>query len=150
MDDGILVSVSRKHYEKLRSLYDLGNRKEKLTPEHQLLGSNDETKELATEDAKKFRSALGALLYMAQDRWDFQHSVKCLASYMAKPTELAVKCLQQTLLYVKGAEDFSFLLRYNTKKAKMMDILYHLRQGEELEEKEKEEAVVAIQDRHLL
>ena len=139
MEEGILVSVSRKHHEKLRSLYNLGSRKEKMTPEHQLLGSKDETKELESEEAKKFRSALGALLYVAQDRWDLQHSVKCLASYMAKPTELAVKCLQQTLLCVKGTEDLSFLRRYNSKKAKMMNVLYRLPQGEGLEEEDKEE-----------
>ena len=135
VEEGILVSVSKKHYEKLRSLYDLGNRKEKMTPEHQLLGSRDETKELAPEEAKKFRSALGTLLFVAQDRWDLQHSVKCLASYMAKPTEMAVKCLQQTLLYVKGTESLCFPLRYSGKRATMMDVLYRLPQGEELEAK---------------
>ena len=131
--------MSKKHYEKLRSLYDLGSRKEKMTPEHQLLGSRDETKELAPEEAKKFRSALGTLLYVAQDRWDLQHSVKCLASYMAKPTEMAVKCLQQTLLYVRGTESLCFLLRYSGKTATMMEVLYRLPQGEELEAKDKEE-----------
>ena len=139
VDEGILVSVSKKHYEKLRSLYDLGNRKEKMTPEHQLLGGRDETKELVPEEAKKFRSALGTLLYVAQDRWDLQHSVKCLASYMAKPTEMAVKCLRQTLLYVRGTESLCFLLRYSGKRATMMDVLYRLPQGEELEAKDKEE-----------
>ena len=74
VDEGILVSVSKRHYEKLQGLYDLGNRKEKMTPENQLLGSKDETKELASEDAKKFRSALGTMLYMSQDRWDVQRS----------------------------------------------------------------------------
>ena len=139
MDEGILVSVSKKHYEKLRSLYDLGNRREKMTPEHQLLGSPDETKELASEEAKKFRSALGTLLYVAQDRWDLQRSVKCLASYMAKPTEMAVKCLQQTLLYVKGTESLCFLLRYSGRKGTMMEVLCRLPQGEELEARDREE-----------
>ena len=153
VDEGILVSVSKKRYEKLRSLYDLGNRKEKMTPEHQLLGSRDETKEtkeLAPEEAKRFRSALGTLLYVAQDRWDLQHSVKCLASYMAKPTEMAVKCLQQTLLYVRGTESLCFLLRYSGKRATMMEVLYRLPQGEELEAKDKEEGEEEEKRKHVL
>ena len=141
VEEGTLVSVSKKHYdyEKLRGLYDLDRRKEKMMPEYQLLGSKDETKELASEEAKRFRSALGALLYMAQDRWDLQRSVKCLASHMAKPTEMAVKCLQQTLLYVKGTQNLSFLLRYSGSRRTMMDVLYQLPQSEELEEKDHEE-----------
>ena len=139
VEEGILVSVSKKHYEKLRGLYDLDHRKEKMTPEHQLLGCKDETKELASEEAKRFRSALGMLLYMVQDRWDLQRSVKCLASHMAKPTEMAVKCLQQSLLCVKGTENLSFLLRYSGSRRTMMDVLYRLPQGEELEEKDYEE-----------
>ena len=111
-----------------------------MTPEHQLLGSKDDTKELASEDAKKFRSALGTLLHMSQDRWDLQRSVKSLASHMAKPTKMAVKRLRQTLLHVKGTENLSFLLRYSGNRRTMMKVLY-LPQGEELEEKDNEEEI---------
>ena len=79
------------------------------------------------------------ILYMAQDRCDLQHSVKCLASYMAKPTEVAVKCLQQILLCVRGAENLSFILRYSGKRGTMMEVLYRLPQGEQLEEEERGE-----------
>ena len=69
------MSVSKKRDEKLRGLYDLGHRKEKMAPKHQLLGTKDE---LASVETKKFRSALGTLLYMAQDHWDLQRSAKCV------------------------------------------------------------------------
>ena len=112
LEEGILVTVSKKHYEKLRGLYKLGNRKPRQTPEHQLIGTVDDSKELEESECKKFRSALGTLLYISQDRWALQHVTKCLASKMSKPTKQALTCLKQALLYVQGTEQLGFLLKY--------------------------------------
>ena len=137
LEEGILVTVSKKHYEKLKGLYKLGNRKPRQTPEHQLIGTVDNSKELEENECKKFRSALGTLLYISQDRWDLQHVTKCLASKMSKPTEQALTCLKQALLYVQGTEQLGFLLKYTKVGNKMLDAIYQREEQEEEDEEKK-------------
>ena len=54
----------------------------------------DKSKECTQEEAKRFRSGLGSILYFSQDRVDIQFATKALASSMSKPTQQAVKCLK--------------------------------------------------------
>jgi hypothetical protein len=45
---------------------------------------------LNAEDAKFFRIAFGICIYVSQDRYDIQHSVRALGTRIAEPTKTAM------------------------------------------------------------
>ena len=75
-------------------LYGLEERKERATPD---IAIDRLEGEAADQTEKKmFRSALGTLLYLSQDRPDVQNSVRNLAQFMSNPTkEVCEKGFQQ-------------------------------------------------------
>ena len=118
--EGIVVQPNEKYIKKLLELYDLGRLKSKATPEHVDLVKEDKSKELGPEETKRFRSGLGSVLYLAQDRIDIQYASKCLASSMSKPTQQALKCLKHLILYLSGTANRSTLLPYSTKGKRLI------------------------------
>ena len=58
-----------------------------------------------------FRSALGLILYIAQDRPDIQFPAKILATYMAHPCIKALAAVKHLALYLSGTETSGILLR---------------------------------------
>ena len=79
LKEGVVVQPNEQYVKKLLELYDLGRLKSKATPEHVDLVKEDKSKELGPEETKRFRSGLGSVLYLAQDRIDIQYASKCLA-----------------------------------------------------------------------
>ena len=118
--EGIVVQPNEKYIKKLLELYDLGRLKSKATPEHVDLVKEDKSKELGPEETKRFRSGLGSVLYLAQNRIDIQYASKCLASSMSKPTQQALKCLKHLILYLSGTANRSTLLPYSTKGKRLI------------------------------
>ena len=57
------------------------------------------------EDVSRFRSAVGALLYIAGDRPDLQFHTKELAGRLQKPTIGAMATLRQVIGYLVGTSD---------------------------------------------
>ena len=112
--------LNEKYIKKLLELYDLGRLKSKATPEHVDLVKEDKSKELGPEETKRFRSGLGSVLYLAQDRIDIQYASKCLASSMSKPTQQALKCLKHLILYLAGTANRSTFLPYSTKGKRLI------------------------------
>ena len=74
VEEGIVVQPNEKYIKKLLELHDLGRLKSKATPEHVDLVKEDKSKELGHEETKRFRSGLGSVLYLAQDRIDIQYA----------------------------------------------------------------------------
>ena len=120
VEEGIVVQPNEKYIKKLLELYDLGRLKSKATPEHVDLVKEDKSKELGPEETKRFRSGLGSVLYLAQDRIDIQYASKCLASSMSKPTQQALKCLKHLILYLSGTANRSTLLPYSMKGKRLI------------------------------
>ena len=118
--EGIVAQPNEKYIKKLLELYDLGRLKSKATPEHVDLVKEDKSKELGPEETERFRSGLGSVLYLAQDRIDIQYASKCLASSMSKPTEQSLKCLKHLILYLAGTANRSTLLPYSTKGKRLI------------------------------
>ena len=52
-----------------------------------------------------FRSGLGLVLYVSQDRPDIQQAVRTLSSYSAQPKTNALNWLKHLVLYLKGTEE---------------------------------------------
>ena len=69
------------------------------------------TRKTDRESAALFRSGLGLILYVAQDRPDIQFSTKVLATYMAHPCVKALAAIKHLALYLDGTSDVGILLR---------------------------------------
>ena len=90
-EDGIDISPRARYIPKLAELLKVNGRRGKTVPHHGCLQIYDpeatpEGEYLSPENARLFRSALGICIYVNQERCDIQHSVRVLATYMAKPT----------------------------------------------------------------
>ena len=59
----------------------------------------DKSNKCTPEEAKRFRSGFGSVLYLSQDRVDAQFATK---SFVSSPTQQAVKCRKHLILYLKG------------------------------------------------
>ena len=79
------------------------------------------SKELGSEESTKFRSVLGVLLYLCQERPDVQCAVKNLASYLKTPTEAATTFAKQTVKYLLGTKDCGVLYPYGDLLSTAMD-----------------------------
>ena len=121
---GVILKTHERYIPSLLKLYGLENRRSKPTPDGSVV-KLDGGEALADADKKRFRSALGTLLYICQDRPDIQHSVKNLSQSMTSPTRDAERALKHLLLYLSGTSDFGVLLPYATtywsKKSFMFD-----------------------------
>ena len=108
-EQGVIVKPHERYIPALVHLYGLEERKERATPDIAIDRFKGEAADQT--EKKKFRSALGTLLYLSQDRPDVQNSVKNLAQFMSNPTKEAVKGIQHLILYLKGAESYAFFCR---------------------------------------
>eukprot|EP00435_Cladocopium_sp_Y103_P051699 s1657_g16.t1 len=114
---GIVISPHEKYTEELLKLYGLESRKAKATPD--MACENYESPELNEEGKHRFRSAMGTLLYLSQDRVDLQHAVRHLSQFMAKPTTAAEAGVKHAIQYLKGTTELGILLSYNVQKSKL-------------------------------
>ena len=121
-EQGVIVKPHERYIPALVQLYGLGERKERATPDIAIDRLEGEVADQAKK--KRFRSALGTLLYLSQDRPDVQNSVRNLAQFMSNPTKEAVKGIQHLILYLKGTESHGILLPYVRKDFSKLDELY--------------------------
>ena len=116
------MSPHERYTEELVKLYGLQHRKPKGTPD---VSSEDfAPKDLDEKSTHRFRSAMGTLLYLSQDRVHIQHSVRHLSQYMSRPTLAAEAGVRHVILYLKGTpDDLGVLLSYNmSNKSKLSEI----------------------------
>ena len=109
--EGLVAMPHEKYTPSLMELYQLERRPGKATPEsaqENLEGPPEEV--LEGDEQFKFRSALGTLLYISQDRVDIQHAVRNLSQSMAKPTRRAEVEVKHVILYLKRTENYGLLL----------------------------------------
>ena len=116
LPEGIFIQPNNTYIPKLIALLKVSGRRKRGLPYHATLESycpeNDlEPERLTGESAALFRSALGLILYVAQDRPDIQFSTKVLATYMAHPCVKALAAIKHLALYLDGTSDIGILLR---------------------------------------
>ena len=103
--EGIVVVPHEKYAPSLVELYPLTHRAGKATPESTQLDLEGPPEDaLAGGDQHMFRSALGTLLYISQDRVDIPHCVRNLGQFMASPKRKAEVELEHLILYLKRTE----------------------------------------------
>ena len=120
--EGIFVKPNEKYFDALIKLYNVEHKRPKATPDHQLLGQVDCSESLEDVDPerrKSFRSGLGTLMYIAQERIDCQFAIKSLASWLSAPTVNAEHCLIHLILYLKGTRNLTFLMGYEASGSSM-------------------------------
>ena len=108
--DGLSIAVNSKYIPKLVEMLNVTDRRGKSTPGQTGLNVYDaevinESEYLPTKEAKLFRSGLGVCLYVALERMDIQHTVRILASYMARPTKAAMSGLKRLTSYLNQTKD---------------------------------------------
>ena len=122
--EGIVIAPHEKYVPSLVELYNLSQRAGKATPESTQLDLEGTPEDVLTGgDQHRFRSALGTLLYISQDRVDIQHSVRNLSQFMASPTKKVESELKHLILYLKRTEQYGILLPYIKYKSKKAEIL---------------------------
>ena len=121
--EGIVIAPHEKYVPILVELYQLCQRAGKATPESTQMDLEGPPEEILTGgDQHRFRSALGTLLYISQDRVDIQHCVRNLSQFMASPTRSAESELKHLILYLKRTEHYGILLPYLKYKSKKAEI----------------------------
>ena len=58
--------------------------------------------QLQSEEATRYRSCLGKLMYLANDHPDVEYAVNCLARRASKPTHLDEQRLKRVVRYLRG------------------------------------------------
>ena len=96
-------------------LLKLGKRRFKGLPHHPTLESYQTDQQLrgplGEGESATFRSALGLILYIAQDRPDIGFATKVLSTWMSRPCEEAMSAVCHLALYLAGTEEGGVLLR---------------------------------------
>ena len=122
--EGIVIMPHERYIPALVELYGLEKRTGKATPESsqvELEGGPSDLLEGA--DQFRFRSALGTLLYVSQDRVDVQHCIRNLSQFMAQPTKQAEAEIKHVILYLRRTENYGLLLPYQKYRSKKSEIL---------------------------
>ena len=106
-DGRLFVRPDSKYVTKLLENLGLEKRKEKNTPSPSNVAEVDNSPELNEEEASVYRSCVGILLYVGQDRPDVQFAVRSLATAMKTPTKKKYKELEHCALYLKKTNNYS-------------------------------------------
>ena len=114
--EGVLIQPNNTYIPKLISLLKISGRRGRGLPYHSTLEAynaelENENERLEGEQAATFRSALGLILYISQDRPDIQFSTKTLATYMSRPCVKAMAAVKHLALYLASNEEGGILLR---------------------------------------
>ena len=114
-----MISPHEMYAEELVKLYGLEARRPKTTPD--VSCQNYDSKELDEKGKHKFRSAMGTLLNLSQDRVDLQHAVRRLSQFMSRTTISAEIGVRHLILYMKGTLDLGVLLSYRGPSNSKLD-----------------------------
>eukprot|EP00434_Breviolum_minutum_P040749 symbB.v1.2.036227.t1/scaffold5065.1/size52819/1 len=107
----MVIYPHNKHFDKLFELLRIRKSwKPKNTPCHGQINEIDETEELDQDNASRFRSGVGVLLYLSHDLIECQFCIRCLARYMSKPTQRSMDILKHLVCYLLGRVEYGLLL----------------------------------------
>ena len=84
VDDGYIIRANEKHIEEIAAEADIFKKKRKTTPGSDL-SRHDWGDALEGKELTAFRSVVGKMLYIANERPDAQHTIQVLASKMSSP-----------------------------------------------------------------
>ena len=117
------VCIDPKYIQKLEELFRLTHRKPKAAPcGNDILKVDPNPVYLYAEDHKKYRTAMGVLLYISGDRPDIQFTVYVLSSGLTAPRKRQQKHLEHLILYLIGARDFHYVFSGKAVGASVLNL----------------------------
>ena len=117
-DGRLSIQTHYKHVQQMCALLGLNKRlQSKKTPGHSDMDLQDLTGELSPDLAKKFRTCVGILLYLASDLPHAQHVVRHLATYSTVPTQKSLVVLKHLVSYLACHEDVCISLKWRGRNA---------------------------------
>ena len=120
--NGVVISPHEKYISELIKLHGLEHRKPKPTPD---IGyDNLDGPELSDIDRHLFRSSMGTLLYLSQDRVDTQHAVRNLSQWMSQPTKPALDGVKHIVPYLSGTSTYGLLLAYQVPSTSKLEEIH--------------------------
>eukprot|EP00435_Cladocopium_sp_Y103_P029275 s2567_g7.t1 len=109
----MLIRSHHKHFSQLQELLSIGKKYyAKKSPSHPKIDDIDDSAPLSDQDAPRYRSAVGTLLYLAPDHPQCQHAIRFLATQMSAPTQHAWQVLKHLVLYMLGHQDVCLSLNF--------------------------------------
>lgn len=116
---GVVIAAQEKYVDELVKLYGLQGRALRATPD--VPSEQAAGRELDVQDKRKFRSGMGTLLNLCQDRIDIQHAVRHLSQSMSKPTKVSEDGLKRV---IKGTGNYGLLMPYHVSgNSKLEEIM---------------------------
>ncbi|OLQ07454.1 Retrovirus-related Pol polyprotein from transposon TNT 1-94 [Symbiodinium microadriaticum] len=109
-EEGIVVFPNNRYAEALFEGVGKGA-KPRDTPADNSFLEKDTSKELKESEARKYREAVGRLLYLSHSRGDLQFATCILASKMAQPTAMSWRWLQRVIGYLKKVPMVGIVLK---------------------------------------
>ena len=120
-------------------------RRPKGVPYHATLdcysGEMNENEKLKKEDNGVFRSALGLILFIAQDRPDIQFAVKILSTYMTSPCMKAMSAMEHLASYLDRTRSDGILMR----NSQLYDITFNHWRGFESQQGRRDCAMYNVE-----
>ena len=111
-DNVIHIQQNRRHFDKLFEVVGVSSKlKAKKTPCHDLMNEPDDSSLLEPDRASRFRSAIGILLYLANDLPECAYGIRGLSQYMSKPTERSWTLLKHLALCLLEGQFFALQLK---------------------------------------
>ena len=111
-------------------------RKEEQEDEEE--GEEEEDKAMNHQDAKRFRSLVARLNYLANDRPDLQFSVRVVSQHMASPKEKHWRSLKRIARYIKRHPEMKYTFEWQRMPR---GVTVQTRKWNKEEEEEEEEEV---------
>ena len=102
----LLIEVSPKHLEKLKSLCGNPKHRKSPMPSGHLPTEKDQDPPLPQDQAFRFRSAVGVLLYLQSDLPHAMDAIRHLSGYMSAPTSGAWSILRHLVGYLSATEGY--------------------------------------------
>ena len=106
-DGSLLIQADAKHLTNLKKLLHLNGAKGAVTPA--VTGGNNFAHgevRLNEEDAKKFKTAVGTLMYLAPDRPDCQFAIRELTKNLKEPTVADMQAAVRLVRYLIHTEGY--------------------------------------------
>ena len=109
----LLIEVSPKHLDKLKALRGNPKHRKSPTPSDVLPTERPDDPPLSGDEAFKYRSAIGVLLYLQADLPHAMFAIRHLSGCMSAPTKGAWSILRHLVGYLSATSGYHVCLRAN-------------------------------------
>jgi hypothetical protein len=122
-DEGLVTVPNKQLLEDLKEILNMSSCKPVGTPATKAWTYQaGDQEELSTADHSLYRTAVGKLLFVAQDRADIKYATKECARDLATPTGLSMRKVKRIVKYVEGTADYGTGFRKDSRAWDVIDV----------------------------